>query len=63
MGPRTELRCNTLSTQAFIPAVLGVFNSIANYDHARFIAISSRVFFINTEENTLAHIYDDRGWA
>ena len=38
-----------------------VFQGIANADHARPPAISSRVYFINPASNTILHMYDDRG--
>ena len=38
-----------------------VFEGIANADHARSPAISSRVYFVNTRTNVIMHMYDDRG--
>ena len=34
---------------------------IANADHGRAPAISSRVYFLNLQTDTLPHMYDDRG--
>lgn len=38
-----------------------VFEAIANADHARRPAISSRVYLINPLTNIILHMYDDRG--
>lgn len=38
-----------------------VFEALANADHARSPAISSRVYFINPGKNVILYMYDDRG--
>jgi len=38
-----------------------LFEGIANADHARTPAVSSRVYFLNPTTDVLLHMYDDRG--
>lgn len=38
-----------------------VFEAIANADHARSPAISSRVYMINPDNDVILYMYDDRG--
>jgi hypothetical protein len=38
-----------------------VLEAIANADHARHPAISSRVYWINRSSDIILHMYDDRG--
>jgi hypothetical protein len=38
-----------------------IFKGIANADHARSPAITSRVFFIEPPKGVILHMYDDRG--
>jgi hypothetical protein len=38
-----------------------IFSAIANADHGRSPAISSRVYLINLVSNVILHMYDDRG--
>jgi hypothetical protein len=38
-----------------------IFEAIANADHARSPAISSRVYLINPDTNVVFYMYDDRG--
>jgi hypothetical protein len=38
-----------------------VLEGIANADHGRNPAISSRVYFVNTRTRVIVHMYDDRG--
>jgi Domain of unknown function (DUF3885) len=38
-----------------------ILADIANADHARFPALSGRVYFVNPRTNGIRHRYDDRG--
>lgn len=39
----------------------GIFEGIANHDHAQTPSVSSRVYFLNHATDILLHMYDDRG--
>jgi hypothetical protein len=38
-----------------------ILEGIANADHARFPALSGRIYFVNPLTNVIMHMYDDRG--
>ncbi len=38
-----------------------ILAGIANADHARFPALSGKVYFVNPRTNVIMHMYDDRG--